>query len=150
MRATFAGLLSGTEEYGTLHRPNDEGAPIYDLLMHGMAPKDFYETPASWYTGYPEWVGAVSSVIHRVRGQPNARVKIYRASPTKEFNTGDWVTLTPEYARLHAKSADSTFVCSTVVFAKDVLWAGDDLMEWGYFGPPKVAINCRRRRRRKS
>ena len=134
-----ARALSGdVTAYGIEHRPSADGPPLYDLLEGGLAPRDIYQTPLSWYTGNPEWLGDVSSKIYATRGKPDAQVWVYRAGPTGELNPGDWIALSREYGHAHRDSIDPTTykTCAFRVHARDVRWAGDDLMEWGYWGPP--------------
>lgn len=137
------GIGASVAEYGMDHRPPEDGAPLHDLLEGGMAPRDIYSTPLDWYTGFPQYMGEVASAIRKVRGDPEKYVKIYRAGPTDEFNPGDWVSLSLDYANEHRNSIDpGTYKTCTLthVPAKYVRWAGDDLMEWGYWGPPRKSL----------
>jgi hypothetical protein len=146
------GIGANVSEYGMEHRPPADGAPLHDLLEGGQAPRDIYSTPFDWYTGFPEYLGETAEKIRRVRGQPDAPVSVYRAGPTHEFNPGDWVTLSPGYANEHRDSIDPTSykTCKLArVPAKYVRWAGDDLMEWGYWGPKRTSLrweSCERNR----
>lgn len=82
-------------------------------------------------------------VITSVRGNPDAEVTIYRAVPNQDsissINDGDFVTLSPKYAELHAASGygprgdDAGKVLSEKVKVKDIYFAGDDVNEFGYF-----------------
>lgn len=82
-------------------------------------------------------------IISRVRGNPDAEVTIYRAVPNEDsissINQGDFVTLSPKYAELHAGSGygprgdEAGKVLSQKVKVKDVYFAGDDVNEFGYF-----------------
>ncbi len=74
--------------------------------------------------------------IQAARGNPDAEVTIYRGVPNEEsitsINAGDFVTLSPKYAELHASSGygprgeDAGKVISQKVKVKDVYFAGDD------------------------
>lgn len=141
-RGTFSGLLSGADEYGISHRPNPEGPPLHNMLEGGLAPFDIYTAPASWYTGYAELVGDTVWKMRSLRGKPDAKVRIYRAGPTAQLNPGDWVSLSRPYTDQHRDAMDpeSYKTCWFTVRAKEVRWAGDDLMEWGYYGPPKKSL----------
>lgn len=143
--------MDGADEYGMSHRPNDSGPPLHDMLEGGLAPADIYTAPPSWYTGYEDLVWETVSQMRRCRGKPDCRVSIYRAGPKRELNTGDWVSLSAAYARQHRDAMDpATYeACKFRVEAKDVRWAGDDLIEWGYFGPPKKtsAVFCSKNRK---
>jgi hypothetical protein len=89
--------------------------------------------------------------IQAVRGNPDAEVTIYRGVPDSDdittINPGDFVTLSPKYAELHAASGygprgdEAGKVISQKVKVKDVYFAGDDVNEFGYF-PTDVAANA--------
>ena len=89
--------------------------------------------------------------IQAARGNPDAEVTIYRGVPNEEsitsINAGDFVTLSPKYAELHASSGygprgeDAGKVISQKVKVKDVYFAGDDVNEFGYF-PDTTAANA--------
>lgn len=120
--------------YGIDHRPSDEGAPLHDLTQ--AVPADVYDRP-DWYTGFPELLGDTAAAIRRLRGNPDKSVRVFRAGPARELNPGDWVSLSKEYTKQHeAREGGGAYrTCVFSVQAKDVRFAGDDLMEWGYFGP---------------
>jgi len=82
------------------------------------------------------------------RNKPNATVTIYRAVPKgiNTINRGDFVTLSPTYAKLHAENVlglkdggkyvrtkTGGKVISKRVKAKEVFWDGNDVNEYGYF-----------------
>jgi len=86
--------------------------------------------------------------ISSVRGNPNAEVTIYRGVPNdpdiNTINRGDFVTLSPKYAELHAASGygrsgdEPGKVISQKVKVKDIYWDGNDVNEFGYFPEKKV------------
>lgn len=90
-------------------------------------------------------------VIRNVRNNPDAEVTIYRAVPDSDdintINEGDWITLSPKYAEVHAASGygrsgdEAGKVISQKVKVKDIYWAGDDVNEFGYF-PDTTAANA--------
>lgn len=128
--------------YGEGHMPSDEGPPAHDLLEdgEGFAPPDILDNP-HYYTAFKSQLRSFWPTILKAQGKPGARIKVYRALPSQydEFNRGDWVTLSYEYAKDHADrgnvSGDDAHVIEATVPASTVRWDGDDLMEWGYFGP---------------
>lgn len=128
------------------HRPSDDGPMAHDLLAEGdsewSAPPDIYDRP-DLYTGYREYIAGLMPVLRAVRGKPSATVTLYRAQPDDAgLRTGDWVTLTRAYAERDLASDPEGRVVETYhVPASTVRWAGDDLMEWGYFGPPLPAAH---------
>lgn len=81
--------------------------------------------------------------ISGVRGNPDAEVTIYRGVPNdpeiSTINRGDFVTLSPKYAELHAASGygrsgdEAGKVISQKVKVKDIYWDGNDVNEFGYF-----------------
>jgi len=131
------------EEYGMSHRPT-KGVPAFDLiaLVDGeqMIPSDMY---TQWYGSRGTKADLESiAVLKKVKGNPEADVTIYRASPRNEFNNGDWVTLSKTYATEHAEG-NSSKVHSKVVKAKDIRWAMDDVNEFGYYPENNVSFKTR-------
>jgi len=131
--------------YGMAHRPSYEGMPPAHNLLEGDAiPKDVYEHP-EWSIASGRNLSADKAakeswdVLRKIRGHPEAEVTVYRATPKKELNTGDWVTFSKEYAKqsLEPKSAEKVY--SFKVKAKDVFFAGDDINEFGYYPGKQVS-----------
>ena len=150
------------ETYGGGHRPLDSRPPLHDLLEGDTFPRDVYERLRDFVHG----LGNDSvNVVRAARGKPDMPVTVYRAVPpgTTEINTGDWIALSIEYARSHAAGKDIEYwsekrqmwvtrrraqdwpVLSATVPARDVRNGGNDLVEWGYFGPPIAATPITRR-----
>lgn len=133
-------------DYRGRHQPNSDGPPANDLLDTSgewSLPEDIYEHP-EWYTGFTEanFIGETMRVLRAVRDKPSAAVTIYRSAPAglSTINRGDWVSLSMAYARQHGYSNGDDHdgdwpVYSAQVPAHTVRHAGDDLMEWGYWGP---------------
>ena len=122
-----------TQEYAMSHRPT-EGVRAFDLTEkvdgEQMIPKDMYE---QWYGSRGTQADKESiAVLKKIKGNPEADVTIYRASPKESFNNGDWVSLSKSYAQEHAEG-NNTKVYSKVVKAKDLKWAMDDVNEFGYY-----------------
>lgn len=116
------------------HQPDRMGVG-YDLTSEGIIDDSIYTNP-EWYAAMSEKSYQESfEVLNRVRNNPNADVTIYRATPSTEINSGDWITLSKTYAQEHlARSLDNKGnVVEKVVKAKDIQWAGDDINEFGYF-----------------
>lgn len=100
-------------------------------------PDDFYQH-MDWYGGgdtkpYLE----SASAIQKIRGNPNAKVTMYRATVGDTIYPNDWVTLSPEYAKQHLANAlrdqpDAKIIKQTVA-ARDLRWPGDDINEFGYY-----------------
>lgn len=152
---------SGPDDYGMSHRPTAHGAPLHDLA--GEQPGADFDTtayqPADYYT-HPQYHSfgpdeehserEALSVMRKVRGKPDARVTIYRASPVTaphRMHTGDWVSLSRSYAESHAELRSSEadgggawHVHSAEVPAHHVRDAGSGgYLEHGYWGPDVVS-----------
>jgi 8-oxo-dGTP pyrophosphatase MutT (NUDIX family) len=129
------------QDYRISHQApdSDYGAPLHDVEK--MMP-DFYTHP-HYYDNGQEHLHESMSVVRRARGNPEKKVRIYRALEAehagKGFNTGDWVTTSKSYARDHGRMSnpkDDWPVISTVVPAKHLHTEGD-IHEWAYNGPKK-------------
>lgn len=155
--------------YRGSHQPtgplDDYPVRLDDLTMSTKGeqagyPNDFYSSQGQRiYAQGPRFEGDEFGIanqqsyeaIQAARGNPNAEVTIYRGVPDKDdittINPGDFVTLSPKYAELHASSGygpsgeDAGKVISQRVKVKDVYFAGDDVNEFGYF-PTDVAANA--------
>lgn len=139
-------LRGSPDEYGIAHRPAEDGAPLHDLTQD--VPADVYRHP-DWYTGFPEWLPEVMPKVRGARGRPSKAINVFRAGPTEELNNGDWISLSKSYTNAHRDREDpnSYKTCSFTVDAREVRFAGDDLMEWGYFGPARKATGCQKKRK---
>ena len=130
----FVSAKTKRPDYGYGHSPNENGVRAFDLTEkvdgEQMIPKDMYER---WYgsRGTAEDLESIS-VLKKIKGNPEAEVTIYRASPKEGFNYGDWITLSKKYAQQHAEG-NNFKVFSQKVKAKDIRWAMDDVNEFGYF-----------------
>lgn len=131
-------------DYRGGHQPS-EGPPAYDLLDESgdfSLPSDIYDKP-QWYTGFTEreYLDETMRALRSVRGKPEAKVRIYRALPEGHLSIdkGNWISLSLAYAKGHAMQGEDESedwpVISAEVPAKYVRHAGDDLMEFGYWGP---------------
>jgi hypothetical protein len=119
--------------YHTAPRREDGfGAPATDI--EEMMP-DFYERPNIYTTGMPQADKESVSALMRIKGKPDAPVTIYRAVPegADEINPGDWVTLSPSYAKSHLMSnLEAGHVISQTIPASDLWFDGDSINEFGY------------------
>ena len=126
------------EDYKMTHRPDNDWHMTPDDLLgeDSVAPKDVYEHP-EYYTIHSNKnvVKETKEALEKVKGNPDAKITIYRATTGDTINDGDWVTLSKSYAEDHNYSQldGKGKVISKEVPVKDVEWAGDDLSEWGYF-----------------
>jgi hypothetical protein len=126
-----------TDNYRMQHQPlrrSDEfGSPatnIGDEMMPG-----FYENPNLYGSGYAQADKESRSVLMSIRDKPNAPVTIYRTVPegVDKINPGDWVTLSPSYAKEHLRSnVLGGKVLSQVIPAKDLWFDGNSINEFGY------------------
>lgn len=146
--------------------PQDENPIRLDDLTKSITgetagyPEDFYSSQGMrLYAQPPSFPGDEYGLanqqsyraIQAVRGNPDAEVTIYRGVPDSDdittINPGDFVTLSPKYAELHAASGygprgdEAGKVISQKVKVKDVYFAGDDVNEFGYF-PTDVTANA--------
>lgn len=131
-------------EYMMAHRPTETKVYASDIsktdnledYTNGeFMPKDVYQHP-EWYFNMNEDYSKESyKVLSKIKGNPDAEITIYRATPGIDINAGDWVTLSKKYAEYHNNSQfdGKGNIVEKVVKAKDVQFAGDDINEFGYF-----------------
>lgn len=140
-----ANLSKEAEQWGS-HRPADPeyGAPAHELTTNGIYPEDVYTHPHFYGDSSDPEFRKTHRILKSIRGNPEAPVHIYRSLPPKHteagFRTGDWISLSQEYARrhgMHPTDPDKDWpVIHAVVPAKHLISSGDSLDEFGYFGAP--------------
>jgi hypothetical protein len=126
----------GETDYFMNHRPTESGALASDISNKGkFVPTDVYTNPEYYFNMKERYAKESFNVLKNIKEKPNANVTIYRATKGDTINSGDWVTLSKEYAKHHNKSQfdGKGNVVELVVKAKDIQWAGDDINEFGYF-----------------
>jgi hypothetical protein len=131
-----AGETADATDYRGYHtaprRTDGFGAPATDV--EEMMP-DFYERPNIYTTGMPTADKESVSALMAIRGKPNKPVTIYRAVPegANTINPGDWVTMSPTYAKQHLLSnLEAGHVISKIIPAGDLWFDGDSINEFGY------------------
>lgn len=114
----------------------EDNSPLHDLTdIYGV---DIYTSNALRYYGTGDAVSdrESMSVIMKARGNPNMMVTIYRAVPknVSDINSGDWVTLSKNYANKHGKAwVKGGIIISKKVAAKTLFTNGDSMNEFGYW-----------------
>lgn len=123
-------------------------SPLHDLV--GMYPEDLYSHLGPRYYGD----GSEESqqrdyyshgVIMRVRGDPEAEVKVFRTIPWDSggthINPGDWVSLSQSYAGEHGRGFGNGKrgpggykMLRRTVKAKDLFSEGNSIHEYGWRG----------------
>lgn len=136
-------------DYRMRHRPS-EGERAHELGAEWL-PADVFVHP-EWYTGFREMLPEFWPVLLSAQGKPRKTLRIYRALPQPHatFREGDWVTLSLSYAKAHLESnvSEGGHIIAADVPASTLRFAGDDLMEWGYWGPTVEGTPVRLRGRR--
>lgn len=140
-------MAAADDDWRMQHRPpGRDGIPLHDMTAN--LPADVYTHP-HYYADMsdPSTQDSVST-MRRVRGKPDAKVKVYRALPAehahKGIGPGDWVTTSKEYARIHGRQSDPKHdwpVISATVRAGDLHTDGDDFREYGYNGDKSLPGN---------
>ena len=129
------GLTEEDDYKGPHQAPTSGGSPLYDLTE--KLSDDVYSPACVRYYGHGHGAedAFVCSIIKMARNKPDFKVKIYRAVPKNidTINVGDWVTISPKYAKEHGENHVPNFkVLSKIVTAKDIKNDGDSIHEWGY------------------
>ncbi len=90
-----------------------------------------------WYLN-PKAGDEIVKILRSIQGNPEAEVTIYRGSPSKDLNCGDWVSLSKEYAKKFAGislyAAPGAKVHTFVARAKDISFCVRSIFENGYWG----------------
>jgi hypothetical protein len=151
------------DSYRIQHQPNDSyGAPAHDLSV--LVNEDIYTHPEWYFSMYESYNREGAKIIQRIRGNPDAKVEIFRAVPADvtEINDGDWVTTSKRYAERHGDgvlqdwkstpipgTSDYTYervgpgyrILSKTVTAKELMWPADSMVEFGWFPNGPFAKN---------
>lgn len=132
--STFSNLSKELDlSYQTGHQPDDEGVQGHDVEEYYP---DFYSRPQLYRTGMKKSDSESTSAILKMRGNPDAKVTIFRTIPAHAdtINNGDWVSLSRDYAEAHeANMPDESKLLELEVTAKDIRSPGDSINEWGYY-----------------
>lgn len=137
---------SEDDDYRLMHQaPDSDHIPLHDLTKGGEGmPEDIYTHPHYYGDMSDPGYRRSHSVVQKSRGNPDARVTVYRALPAEHahhgIRTGDWVTPSLDYAREHGSGNtehDDWPVLKATVPAKHLFTHGDDIREFGYQGPHK-------------
>jgi len=133
-----------SQSYWMPHRPSDcREFPEYrldKLTDGGVIPADFIDKPWIYVPDAFRYGGkAIAGVMKAVQGKPDEEIYIYRGAPDSILHTGDWVTLSPEYAAVYSGTGmyagEGSETYRYKVKASDISFDGDDLHEFGYWGP---------------
>lgn len=137
------------EDYRGSHTaPTKKGGehanPLHDIST--VYPADIYGPMAGRYYGDGDKDIDDQSlrIIQQLRHNPNAKVTVYRAIPKGvdgDINAGDWVTINPQYAKMHGDHAlnGKYKVIKKSVYARDIYTDGNSIHEWGYDPQPEVS-----------
>ena len=135
----FGRLSSGTISYKGRHESPDasSGAPLHNLANGAIYPEDIYgPNGANLYGGaFPDLAQKAVAIFRKLRNKPDSELTIYRAVPRgKNIKEGDWVTILPEYAKIHGDSwlKDNYEIVTKKVKAKELFNEGNSLLEFGY------------------
>jgi GNAT superfamily N-acetyltransferase len=121
------------------------GAPLHDLTQ--VYPDDIYSKNAMQYygTGDNALDRGTFRKIAAYKGSPDAPVTMYRAVPKDvpegvAINNGDWVTISPEYAKMHGEGAlnGDYRIIQQQVPARKLFTNGDSAHEFGYDESGKI------------
>lgn len=144
----YSHLINESGEYRIDHTAPDHlsGAPLYDLTLNGIYPKDVYEYDAvrMYSTGEDRMDRQAYSIIQSLRGKQNAYLIIYRSVPKevkdKQINVGDWVSIVKDYVIEHGEAnwgKGKYKILKRRVYARDIFTDGDSWLEWGYDPQPR-------------
>ena len=131
-------------EYRMRHESPDDtnGAPLHNLNNGAIFPEDIYgPNSANLYGGgFPELAKKAVTIFRQLKDKPDSEITVYRAVPTgKKIQEGDWVSILPEYAKIHGDNwlKNDFEIVTKKVKAKDLYNEGNSIFEWGY--SPKLS-----------
>lgn len=146
---------TSSTDYRLQHQATSSGGLLWDISA-ASDPEDWGDSgpgsyiPADVYD-HPEWYFSMSDpenrkafdVVKSLRNaDPESYITVYRGSPKGALNSGDWISLTRSYADIY--SGDGPYsdnprsrTYEYRVKVKEVIWQGDDIKEFGYFGNRK-------------
>ena len=130
---------------------SDEISQSIDNLK-GLYPDDLYSNKGYQYygSGYNSMDRQAWEILKRVKGNPDAKVTIYRAYPKGTGGTitnGDWVTIVRDYAVEHGEAnLDGDYqIVSKDVKAKEIFTNADSLLEQGYDNGLSEVVNDKKK-----
>lgn len=129
---------------GSPRAPRGGGRALPLTALGDVFGEEFYSHPEEY--GFGECDEETMEQLRRVRQDPQAMVRIYRALPPGlgQINRGDWVTLSKDYARQHAMRDDVAArdwpIVQAEVSARTVFTDGKDLDQYGYDGPSLTGL----------
>jgi len=133
-------------EYWIRHRPTDPREdPNFraDLIIaNGTLPSDVFSKPRAFFVDYDNYKGGgklSADMLSKMQGNPDLEVTVYRGAPGSTLHTGDWVSLSKDYAICYTGNGincedPSSTLHSYRVKAKDLSFDGDSIFELGYWG----------------
>lgn len=120
--------------------------------LKGLYPDDLYSNKGYQYygSGYDSMDRRAWEILKRVKGNPDAKVTIYRAYPKGTGGTitnGDWVTIVRDYAVEHGEAnLDGDYqIVSKDVKAKEIFTNADSLLEQGYDNGLSEVVNDKKK-----
>lgn len=124
-------------------KDGEQANPLHDITT--VYPDDVYSSKASLYYGHGNRAidDLSARIIQQFRHSPNKKITVYRAIPKgvdADINIGDWVTINPQYAKMHGEHAlnGNYKIIKKAVYARDIFTDGNSLHEWGYDPQPEV------------
>ncbi len=135
------------DSYKMEHRPGNplefpnEVATLDKMLQGDYFPDDILDRPEAYYifNSYPTDKELINK-LKAAQNNPDAIITIYRGAPSNgTLNTGDWVSLSKEYAMQYAGAGGysdnpNSMLYEYKVKAKDLSFDGDSIYEYGYWG----------------
>ena len=151
MRGQMGGVLVDPSDYRGSHRApmktDDATAPLHALDK--IYPADIYSSKALQYYGTGDDVMDKKTIrlLQNYKNNPDASVVMYRAVPKSApenavIRNGDWVTINPDYAKLHGDSVlgGDYRVIKQQVPARKLFTEANSIHEFGYDESGKASL----------
>lgn len=139
------------KDYKMSHRPGnpiiypEEVATIDKITSGDYFPKDILNNYDKYFVlDNLEDEEQLINILKQSQNNPDLEVTFYRGAPSKGvLNTGDWITLSKEYAFKYGSGGEYADDPTSKVYkytakAKDISFDGDSIYEFGYWGEKQI------------
>ena len=133
-RDRYNSELESNETYKMQHE-----APMLDsnpsaVDLNNVFPDIYTGQGLNYYATGMDYDGKAINIIKSMNANPNKAITAYRAVPegVTDFNAGDWITTTKEYARDHIGDDKGYHIITKKIKPSEMASDGNSIHEFGY------------------